>query len=188
MLAGTAAYMVRVDEFSVETLKGRRLDVWNMSFCTAMLKPWLGWGFNQYKFVVPILTSRKYMRKDAVALLYVQIDDHKTLMRAVEMFKGMDGSFFSSVRQKKRLWKQAHNEYLEFLFVGGIVGVLFGLWCLARHLVAGWKRPDVVPFLGLLASAVTATVFFSWHIMPIAVVTVVYMGLCTGEEEFKPPS
>lgn len=69
-------------------------------------------------------------------------------------------------------WIQAHNEYLELLFGGGMVGLALGggalsaLWFYRKR---WWGREECLPwFLALVAIAANALGNFPLHIAPIA--------------------
>jgi len=81
-------------------------------------------------------------------------------------------------------WTMFHNEYLETLFNGGIIGLalvaMLILWTARRC----WSHEiQPVLWMGLLAVAVTATVSIPFHIMPTAIVAAWYLGQTWRRDE-----
>lgn len=81
---------------------------------------------------------------------------------------------------------QAHNEYLEFFFNTGIVGLtllIFSIfWLLKRAVPLTITDEQVGALLAvLLASLVMATGLFVWQIEPTRIYTVIFAGLITNK-------
>jgi hypothetical protein len=75
------------------------------------------------------------------------------------------------------IFREAHNEFVEWLFRGGIAGMCIALAFLGRYLREGYKNSDRVPFFGLVGACMAALAFFPWHITQLALITVVYLAL-----------
>lgn len=77
---------------------------------------------------------------------------------------------------------QAHNDYLEAAFALGIPGLVLLLAFLWRSLVRGFRKKDNLPAYALVASALTACLFFAWQIIPIALITVMCLVFVWGRD------
>jgi O-antigen ligase len=75
------------------------------------------------------------------------------------------------------LWREAHNEYLQWLVEAGVIGViLLGLWLWSQR--AMFAHP--VWGGSLAAAGVNALMFFPLHVVQIAMVVVILVGLATA--------
>jgi hypothetical protein len=75
------------------------------------------------------------------------------------------------------LWREAHNEYLQWVCEAGLIGlILLGLW-LWSH-----RAMFVHPVYGgsLAALGVNALTFFPLHVVPLALVGIILVGLATA--------
>ncbi len=147
-----------------------RVAIWDTSIKATMPVRWFGWGFNQYDKVIPLLTSWKYLTVDERKGLFGQVRDWQAITKVAH---DAGGRF----RQDKSPFAQAHNEFVEGFFTLGLVGLLLGLGFLVHSFVRGWRHRDKIPALGLATSCVASLAFFTWHIVPLALITVVYLGL-----------
>jgi O-antigen ligase len=158
---------------------------WEKSVRAALNKPWLGWGFGQYSTVIPLLVSPHLVAPELRAQLWREVEGQKALIAVAMRWSKGDQKYFENGAAKE-VYLEAHNEFIEMLFAAGIPGVLLLLWAVGDILRKGFKGPRVrlepwnprtLPFYGFLASCLTALVFFSWQIVPIAAVTIVWAGL-----------
>jgi hypothetical protein len=76
---------------------------------------------------------------------------------------------------------EAHNEFIEWFWRGGIIGMGLFIWTSWRLFISGFKATDKLPVLGLLCSFVASTAFFTWHILPLALITVAWGGLIAAQ-------
>jgi O-antigen ligase len=88
---------------------------------------------------------------------------------------------------RDRLWFQAHNEFLELLFAGGIMGFLLGTALLLLLLLQyryWWRIPEKLPWL-LLFICILGNSFgnFPYHIAPLAMLSAIsYFQLIKKEK------
>lgn len=189
IIAGSILYIVSYDPIDIaKQMQGRGL-IYKVTAQTAIVKP-AGWGFGQLDYVVPLLTHTGTMRKAApdtsapyIAYLFQNVADKAALDRAVVKLSG------EADPEKVKMWLndernnspsmfiQAHNEYLEFWFAAGYAGLILMLAFLWRSLVRGFRKTDKIPAYALMASALTACLFFVWQIVPIAIMTVLCLAL-----------
>jgi hypothetical protein len=99
-------------------------------------------------------------------------------------FPSVSAAFMpESVTRSGRVWRQAHNEYLEFIYIFGLIGVLY-LYLLFRPLSL-LRFPD--PYI---VGAFAVTIFnssghFLFHISSTAFIGIILLGLLynqTGRE------
>jgi len=181
LAASVICYSIYVDNFNFSEQKKGRLYIWEQTAKIASVKKF-GWGINQFDKVMPLITSYKYLEQDVRESLYMQIYDKTGFDKALRKISHNDLSYFYSDKLSPVFFIQAHNEYLEMWFIGGYLGLFLGLLFLIRCLTIGFKQKDKIPFYGLLSACGTALLFFSWHIIPIATVTVFYIGMIEGEK------
>jgi O-antigen ligase len=174
-----------IKPFALDQHKAGRLEIWKTTLTVAMTKPWTGWGFAQYDRVIPIITSSKYLSSADREMLWTTIRDKKALLIAAGKVSGGDLEYFRSDKQQERPYIEAHNDYVEWFFVAGIIGAVLLLLVVARSLFLAHLRAHSkwlclqtarVPFYGLLASCICALFFFSWQTMPTQALTVLYLG------------
>lgn len=179
LVAAGIFYAIYVDKFSYESQKNSRLTIWKESITAALYKPIFGWGFGQYSAVIPLITNPMAIPLQERKALYTEVEDKKAFNEVVNKMAGANiAAYYKNKKYPASIFLEAHNEYIETLFASGIAGLLLLLSSIAHILREGWKKKDRLPFYGFLVSCVTATVFFSWQIVPIAVITVVWGGLC----------
>jgi hypothetical protein len=77
----------------------------------------------------------------------------------------------------KEMFTEAHNEFVEWFWRGGIIGTIIFLAFLSQTMRSAWRDQDKIPFLGLLCSCVAAIGFFPWHLCPLLTLSVFYAGL-----------
>jgi O-antigen ligase len=197
LIVAIAAFAVFRDHFSLQQQRSTRLLAWEKSIAAALHKPVLGWGFGQYSAVIPLLVSPHLIPPGARQIFYADVEDKKGLIDVAMRWSKGDPAYFLN-GSAKEVYLEAHNEYVEMLFAAGIPGLLLLLWAIVDLLRRSFRVPgsgfrvltrnsqlatrNGIPFYGLLASCITALVFFSWQIVPIAAVTVVWAGLCLSHE------
>lgn len=183
--AMVAIHVTVIDPFAWEDHKNSRLQTWKESVVIALGKPVRGQGFGQFSTMVPLLSTPLQLTVEDRLRLYDDVEDKehfKELARTIT--KGDAAAYYKNKPYPNRFFFEAHNDYIEALFAGGIPELVFLLGALAHILRRGWKQESRIPFYGLLASCVGATTWFIWQIVPIAVVTVAWAGLClAGRDE-----
>jgi O-antigen ligase len=181
-------FFTAIKPFNFDVYRDSRLSIWESSIKVAMVKPLAGWGFGQYSQVIPFLTAFKVLSPSEKVALFNGVRDKQALNEAVYTVSGGDRGWFENDEQKTTQYREAHNEYVEFLFTGGIIGLVLLIGALVHALVRARRHTDVIPFCGLLAACITSFFGFGWHIMPIALLTVLYLGLIKsgGEECLNP--
>jgi hypothetical protein len=181
MIISLACYAKYYEDFSFEAQKKGRLYIWQKTIEIAQVKQ-TGWGINQYDKVIPLLTSFPYIKPDARQYLYSQIYDKTNFDRAIQKVSNNKLEYFNGNTFSKTFFLQAHNEFIEWYFIAGPLGVLLLLCFLTRYLWLAFWQEDRLPFYGLLAASITAFFFFTWHIIPMAAITVLYLGMIKGEQ------
>jgi len=159
------------------SLKGQLADrgtIWKDSVTFAKEKPF-GWGFGQYRFIMPLMKSYNKLSDTSKKVLYEGIRDKEGFKAVITKINKENPGYFKGSNYQS-LWTRAHNEFIEVYFALGIIGLILCLALAGSHLIAGWRMVDKIPFRGVVASLTTATVFFSYHIMPLIIITVVYMA------------
>jgi hypothetical protein len=180
-IVSISCFVIFIKPFSYKNYESSRIYVWEQSLKVASVKPVFGWGFNQYRVVIPLITSWKYLNPTDQKKIYSVIKDKKAFEQAVQRVENKDSDFFPGNKQQGELFMQAHNEYVEWLFVGGFVGLLLALAFLGRLLWEAFKQYDSIPFYGLLSASIVCLFGFSWHLMPLALITVLYIALIERE-------
>ena len=94
-------------------------------------------------------------------------------------------------------WEQAHNDYLEFLAAGGLVGLGLGIWFLIRifkitrqNLSTDDRRTKTLRYaamVGIVGIAVHSVVDFGLHTMINSMVLLSLLGVLTVEVEAADP-
>lgn len=159
------------------------------------VKPF-GWGFGQFDYVIPLLTHTGVIKEkggsDAgtlITYLFNNVADADALDRATvkltgrEDVQGIKDYLTDPKNNTTSMFIQAHNDYLEAAFALGIPGLVFLLAFLWRSLVRGFRKKDKLPAYALVASALTACLFFVWQIVPIALVTVLCCVFTNSKED-----
>ena len=174
LISLTAGFMIIVKPFKYQNYGTLRIYLWQQSIEASLVKPLFGWGFNQYRFVVPLITSWERLNPNERTIIYTQIIDKKAFKKVFnknDFGSGNLGEFHD----------KAHNEYIEWLFIGGFAGLLIGLIFLGRLLWEAYSQYDSIPFYGLLSASIVCMFGFSWHLMPLALITVLYIALIERE-------
>lgn len=175
-------YATYVENFDMEAQKRGRLYIWSKTAQVASVKK-TGWGIDQFEKVMPLVTSFKYIDEPTRRYLYAQIYDKTSFDKALAKVSNNDISYFFGDKLSPTYFLQAHNEWLEIWFIGGPVLILLALWLAITSLWTAFKnKQDRIPFYGLLSAYGSATLFFTWHIVPIALITVLYLGMVEGEK------
>lgn len=169
VIALAIGFAIFIKPFTYQPYKESRIDIWQQSIKASLVKPVFGWGFNQYRFVIPLITSWNQLKPQGRAEIYNQIADKKAFDKALSN-TGYEGN-------RPELHDKAHNEYIEWLFVGGIAGLLIGLTALVRLLFEAYRQNDTIPFYGLLSASIVNLFGFSWHLIPLSLMTVLYIAL-----------
>ena len=177
VIALTVCFGIFVKPFEYKNYKSQRVYSLIQNLEMTFIKPVLGWGFNQYRFVAPLITSWDKLTSQDRAILYNQIADKQAFDKALNKL-GYEGHF-------AELYDKAHNEYIEWLFVGGFAGLLIGLIFLGRLLWQALGQYDSIPFYGLLSASIVCMFGFSWHLMPLVLITVLYIALIEREKQQK---
>jgi len=175
-------YMVHVDHFNWQLQKNSRLIVWQESITASLYKSksLTGWGFGQYSVVIPMLTAPLSIRDVRIKLaMYAEIEDKKAFIDLINALSKSDvAGYYKTKIYPNEAYFEAHNDYVEILFAAGMMALVLLITAIAHSLWSGWRNPDRIPFYGLLASCAAAGVFFVWQIVPIAIVSIVWAGLC----------
>lgn len=174
-------FVTQIDGFDFRSHKSNRISIWNSSIKAAVVKPF-GWGFGQYKYVIPLMTSYKSIKDTDRKIIYQSVIDKPAFEKALNMVSSGNLAYFTSDKQVGSMHVEAHNEWIEWLFISGIGGLLLALYCAANIIFMGINAGKIIPVYGFLASCITAMGFFTWHIAPMAIITVVYMGLIMSKE------
>jgi hypothetical protein len=154
-----------------------RGSIWASSMRIAAVKPLMGWGFNQYEYVIPFITSMAHISDADKEMAYSQIHDVVAMNKAARIVAQGNDGFYAPENQHKGAFGQAHNEFVEWFFISGIVGLGLLLTVTANKLWLAYHQVDPIPFYGLLASCACAFFWFTWHLMPLMLLTLVYLGM-----------
>jgi len=167
--------------FSLKNQLDHRGKMWGLSLQIAAEKPW-GWGIGQYAFVVPMITSYHGLTDQQRADTFNGVIDKESLRRALHKIWSQDmAGWVTGKNQSASFWVEAHNEYIDILFALGAIGLVSFLAMCGGFLRLGWPLLDQTPFYGLVGAMVTAGVFFTWHIVPLNFISVLYAALIVGE-------
>ena len=169
LIALAVGFTVSIKPFNYQNYQDSRIYVWQNSVKASLIKPVFGWGFNQSRFVIPLITSWNQLKPQDRAEIYNQIADKKAFDRVLNK-TGYKGNI-------PELNDKSHNEYVEWLFVGGFVGLFIGLTALMRLLYEAYSQYDFIPFYGLLSASIVSLFGFTWHLIPLALMTVLYLAL-----------
>jgi hypothetical protein len=168
-------YGIVVHPFNIEGRKTERFYVWETTVRAAMLKPF-GWGFGQYEIVIPLVTSWKYLSENNRYSLFQLIKDKETYNQVLTNESARDKDFLTGTKQKASPFIQAHNDFIEYFFATGYPGIILALLFLVSTLWRSYKSVDAVPFYGIIAASLSAITFFTFQIIPTAVLTVLYLA------------
>lgn len=177
VIALVVCFAVCIKPFSYQVYKDSRIYVWQQSIKASLVKPVFGWGFNQSRFIIPLVTSWEALNPQGRAEIYNQIADKKAFDRVLNK-TGYEGNI-------PGLNDKSHNEYVEWFFVGGFAGLLIGLAALIRLLHKAYSQYDFIPFYGLLSASIVSLFGFTWHLIPLSLMTVLYIALIIRSALFK---
>jgi O-antigen ligase len=92
-------------------------------------------------------------------------------------------------------WEQAHNDYLEFLSAGGLVGLGLGIWFLVRigrvtmsNIANDNRRTRTLrhaAIIGIVGIAVHSIVDFGLHTIVNSMVLMTFLGVMTAKVDNK---
>jgi O-antigen ligase len=177
-------YAVFLDKFSWEGQKNSRVQTWKESTIIALKKPLTGWGYGQFCAVVPLLSTPTQLLVEDRKRLYIEVEDKKAFLRAaVEITGGDAAAYYMNKKYPQSFFFETHNEYIEVLFAAGIPGFALLLIALARSVFRGSDRKIAYLSTGCSRHVLPQCVWFIWQIVPIAVITVVWAGLCLKKKE-----
>lgn len=189
LIMGTCfLYVTRVDLLDVSKQMGGRGKVWKATLVASTIKPF-GWGFGQYEYVIPLLTHAGHMDGVKIFPFIAGVKDKKSLDNAAMKLAGTTDidKVRDYVMNKKNgttsVFVQAHNDYLELLFDIGYGGIVLFMGFMFMSLYMAFTKKDKTPFYSLLASSFTAIFFFSWQLIPVAVITIMSLSLSFQKEE-----
>ena len=186
LLLGT--YMTVGDKFIMAAHQNNRLMTWKRTLQFAEQR-FFGWGFGQYQYIMPTVTAQALMPESQREWLWANIGDQKGVGNAVNEIVGIQGMDPVAQKAARRAWlfnpstnagappTEAHNEYLELLFAAGLPALLLGLIFAVASLIRGFRQNDLLPALGFMAALATACFFFTFQIVPLMIVSVVWLGL-----------
>jgi hypothetical protein len=173
-------YGTVIHPFNIEHRQNERFFAWKQTAKVAMLQK-MGWGWGQYQVVMPLINSWKYINEDSRKMLIIAVRDKPKFIKAIQLISGNDPNIFEGNKMQREVFVEAHNEYIEFLFTAGWIGLIFMLVLISHVVIHSYKNIDPVPFYGILASCGTAMTFFSWHIVPLVVITMFYVAWAKGD-------
>jgi O-antigen ligase len=181
-----AAFITQVDRFNIkEQMEGRGF-IYLKSIQVAMTKPLTGWGFAQYEYIIPLLSFSRYAPSWEIPLYVANIKDMDAIRDTITRMTGtenlVDIAFYLDAPENNVNAKfgQAHNEYVEMYFIGGLIGLILMLGLVWATLSKGFRMRDKLPALSFTASCLTAIFFFTWQIIPLAVLTIAAMVMIHG--------
>jgi len=195
MVAVGVLFSTFIDPIDWRGQMQNRGTVYKVTALASTVKPF-GWGFGQFDYVIPLLTHTGILKekggKDGstfIAYLFNNVADADALDKATvrltgrEDVQGIKDYLTDPENNTTSMFIQAHNDYLEAAFALGIPGLVFLLAFLWRSLVRGFRKKDKLPAYALVASALTACLFFVWQIVPIALVTVLCCVFTNSKED-----
>lgn len=157
--------------------KNGRYQYWIDMLPVVNMKP-AGWGLGQFKFIMPLIQTPGMFTPQVRMLLYQNIGDKRGFEEALRKASNGDINYLLKPRWNE-IWLEAHNEYMEIWLALGITGLLLFVCCIGDTL---WKAKDSIQRYGFLISCISAIWFFSWQIVPIAIVTIIYLGVLHHEK------
>lgn len=155
--------------FSVEQHKQGRWKYWTDMAPISNMKLF-GWGMGQFKFVMPLLQAPTLLKPQHRMILYQNVGDKKAFENAVE-YVGVDNALKNNWTE---IWLEAHNEYMEIWFMSGLFGLLMALYAIYHTLM---MPSALIPKYGFLTACISAIWFFSFQIAPIAIISILYLGV-----------
>jgi hypothetical protein len=180
-----------VDKLDINQQMKDRGYVYKVSALVGSVKPF-GWGFSQYEYVIPMFTAPYSMPPIQKHITYNSIIDKKSLDRGIDLVSGTTDEekskkyFMDPKNNTDVMYVHAHNEYLEFFFIAGYLGVALLMWSVLNALIKGWQARDKTAFFCLLSSCLTSVFFFPWQMIPTAIITVLMITVIHGESKYAP--
>lgn len=172
-----------VDPLNMKIQRDGRLYIYEKTAQAASVKL-TGWGFGQYEKVIPIITSYRYIPAEVRNVLYSQVADKESFDNAAIKLSGNKQAYFTGDTQFQYPFTEAHNEFLEWWFISGVVGLaLAGCFLIITLYRAFRHEADRLPMYGLLSASICAAFGFPWHIMSTALITVLWLGIVYGNRE-----
>ena len=180
VIVACLVYVTVIDPLSWQNQKTGRLYIWQKSIQAASIKN-TGWGFGQYEKVIPIITSYLYIPAELRNAMYQEVIDKESFDKAAIKLSNNKMAYFTGEEQIKGPFVEAHNEFVEWWFISGIVGFVLMIFFLLVSLYRAFRhRDDRLPMYGLISASVCAFFGFPWHIMSTALITVLYFGIVYG--------
>jgi hypothetical protein len=183
IIASLVLFFVLFNTFihSVDLAKRQkeRFFVWGKTITVAMLQN-IGWGWGQFDKVIPLITSWKHITDAQRMQVIALVRDKPALFKAIQITTANEPDLLESDKMLTHVFVQAHNEFVEFLFTCGWVGMIFLFAFIGSALWTAFKNPDIVPFYGILAACGSCMTFFSMHIVTTAIITLVYFSWVSG--------
>jgi hypothetical protein len=184
ILAG-GLYITSIDTLDIKGQMQGRGVIYKKTVELTNIHP-TGWGLGQYQHTVPLLTFSKGISEIEGMAHYVQLSRKDLFKKAMVILSGTsDDSKIKENLDKQSVtaaFVQAHNEPLEFLFIFGYPGFILLILAIISVLIKGFRATDKLPVLCFCASFCTALLFFSWQIIPMAIITVVSVALIVSKE------
>ena len=176
-------YCTFVDRFDLKDHLNGRGVIYQRTAQLASVHP-TGWGFYQYKFIMPMVTYANHMSDVQKIAAWVQFSRKDLFDRSLETISGTtDGDKMKAYLRAHSVnaaFVQAHNEYLEWMFIAGYAGLGLLIMALIMTLKRAYLAEDKIPALSLTASACTAALFFSWQIISTGIITVFTVAMIHG--------
>ncbi len=176
------------DHFKFNSHMQGRGIVWIKTAKAIMVKPVAGWGFGQYQYVIPLLTAADRLGTVGGQIALQEVADKAGLVKAAMKVsraktpKEAHDFLYDRANNTLTVMKEAHNEYIELAFTAGFIGLGLLLLFIVATIRRGFKAPDITPVLVVLASCVSATVLFTWQLVPLMVVSVLGGLMVWGKE------
>lgn len=183
-----AAFITQVDKLDVKDQMAGRGFIYFKTLQIAMEKPLTGWGFAQYEYIIPLLSFSRYAPEWEIPFYVDHIKDMETVRQTIKRMAGTDNKndvawyLDAPGNNVNAKFGEAHNEYIEQFFTVGLIGSLLMLFVIWAILSKGFRMRDKLPVLSFTASCLTAIFFFTWQIVPLAVLTIVSMVMIHGHK------
>ena len=136
-------------------------------------------GGKQYKVSVGDVVKVEKITGD------FKVGDKVTFDKVLEAISNNNYEFFFSNRQTNVVYEQAHNEFLEWFFISGWIGLIFLILLILRLLYYSYTDKDKTNFYGLIITIITTFFFFTLHIFPLALIIILYVALIDGGKEWQ---
>jgi len=178
-----AAYAIKIDRLNIPEQVQHRGMVYLTTVKVASVKAF-GWGFGQYQYVMPLFTFSGSSPAYYIDHLLSNVSDKEALEKGIKRVAGT-----TDIAKAREYFKnhttpapfdKAHNEYIEFYFATGIIGAVLGFLFMVSMLRRGFKNKDKLPVLCLMASGLSALVFFPWQVTQTAVMTISFIVMIVG--------